>query len=114
MKEIFIMLLFIPSISFSQIINEVDQNNNKQGVWKKTFSNGALRYKGQFNDNKPYGLFFYYYNSGELQAEKEFFHNGEAAATHIFYKDGSLKASGIYVRQEKDSTWNYYIETVYW
>ena len=31
---------------------------------------------------------FYFIKSGEIQAEKKFFHNGKAAATHIFYKEG--------------------------
>ena len=70
--------------------------------------NGNVRYKGQFIDNKPQGLFYYYYDSGELKAEKEFFHDGEAAATYFFYKNGALKSSGLYVRELKDSTWNYY------
>ena len=58
MKEIFLILLLIPFFSVSQTINEVDENNKKQGVWTKSFNNGGVRYKGQFKDDKPYGLFF--------------------------------------------------------
>ena len=47
-------------------------------------------------------------NKYPIQLEKEFFHNGLAAATYIYYKNGNLKASGLYVNEQKDSTWNYY------
>ena len=89
--------MLIPFLAFTQSVNKVDVNDLKQGVWKKTFDNGNLRYKGQFKNNNPEGIFMYYYNSGELQAEKEFIHSGEAAATHIYYKNGNLKAAGLYV-----------------
>ena len=79
----------------------------KQGIWKKNYDNGNVKYEGNFIDNNPVGIFNYYYKTGELKLTKEFFHNGKAAATHIYYKDGKLKASGLYVEQLKDSTWNY-------
>ena len=80
----------------------------KQGLWKKTYDNGNIRYKGNFIDDKADGIFYYYYKSGELKLEKEFFHSGSAAATYVYYKNGNLKASGLYVNEQKDSTWNYY------
>ena len=86
MKKLVLLLFCIPFFSFSQSINEIDASGKKQGVWQKTYESGKLRYKGQFRDNIPYGIFNYYYSTGELQSAKEFFHNGLAAATHIFYK----------------------------
>ena len=86
----------------------IDNQGNKQGIWSKSYTNGSIRYRGQFKDNIPYGIFNYYYVTGELEAKKEFFHNGLAAATHIFYQDGALKVSGLYANDLKDSTWNYY------
>ena len=103
-------LLFLLAFSFSvnaQDINLLNSNGKKQGVWKKTYENGKIRYTGTFNNDIPVGI-FYYYKSGELQLEKEFFHQGKTAATYIFYKNGNLKASGLYVNELKDSTWNYF------
>ena len=108
MQKFFFLMLCIPFFASSQSINNLDKKGYKQGVWTKNYSNGSIRYKGQFKDNIPYGIFFYYYSTGEIQAEKEFFHEGEAAATHIFYKKGQLKAAGLYVNELKDSTWNYF------
>ena len=94
----------MPQILFSQNINMIDESGKKQGVWKKNFDNGNLKYNGFFINDNPSGIFNYYYKTGELKIEKEFFHNGSAAATYVFYRDGSLKASGLYVNQLKDST----------
>jgi len=111
MKKLLLFLLLIPFLAFSQTINKVDIDGKKQGVWVKKYENGERRYKGSFKDDIPHGVFKYYYNSGELQASKEFFHKGKAASTHFYYLNGKLKASGLYVNQMKDSTWNYYNES---
>ena len=74
MKKLLLFLMLVPSLGFTQTVNEVDANGLKQGVWEKTFDNGNLRYKGRFMNDNPHGIFMYYYDSGELQAEKEFFH----------------------------------------
>ena len=95
----FLLILITLSISVNaQDINQLNTNGKKQGIWKKNYDNGNLRYSGQFNNDIPIGIFYYYYKSGELQLEKEFFHKGKAAATYIFYKNGNLKASGLYCK----------------
>ena len=101
MKKLLLFLFCIPFLSFAQEVNHTDVDGNKQGVWTKSYKNGKVRYKGQFKNDKPFGLFYYYQISGELQAEKKFFHNGTAAATHIFYKGGELQAAGLYVNELK-------------
>ena len=104
----YLFLFFIPFLGFSQPFNVIDDNGQKQGKWIKNYENGLKRYTGQFKNDIPYGLFHYYYESGELRIEKKYFHQGQAAATHFFYKNGTLKSAGIYVNELKDSTWNYY------
>ena len=94
MKKLLLFLFLFPFFSISQTINKIDDYGMKQGVWSRNHKNGNVRYKGQFKDNKPQGLFYYYYESGALKAEKKFFHDGEAVATHFFYKDGKLQSSG--------------------
>ena len=108
MKHLTLLLLLFPFLTLSQDINNVDINGYKQGKWLKKHNNGNIKYKGQFTDDKPFGLFYYFYENGKLKAEKKFFHNGQAASTHFYDKSGNLKSSGIYVNELKDSTWNYY------
>ena len=108
MRFLLFFLLIFSFFCSAQNINQIDSKGKKQGLWKKTYDNGNIRYKGNFIDDKADGIFYYYYKSGELQLEKEFFHSGSAAATYVYYKNGNLKASGLYVNEQKDSTWNYY------
>ena len=103
-----LFLLLTPYFCIAQVMNKIDENGKKQGDWSKKHKNGEVRYKGQFKDNVPQGLFLYYYKTGELQIEKKFFNNGEATAAHFFYKNGGLQSSGLYVSKLKDSTWNFY------
>ena len=73
MKRLVLFFSLLPFISISQGINKLDDNGEKTGLWAKKYQNGNLRYKGQFKDGSPQGLFFYYYESGEIKVEKEFF-----------------------------------------
>ena len=65
MKYIFYLLLFFSLSSSAQSINYVDVDGNKQGVWKKTYKNGSLRYEGTFKDDIAQGIFYYYYKTDE-------------------------------------------------
>ena len=56
MKYLFFILFFLPQIIVSQTINQIDEKGQKQGVWKKTFENGNLRYQGFFLNNLPSGI----------------------------------------------------------
>jgi antitoxin component YwqK of YwqJK toxin-antitoxin module len=79
MKYIFYLLLFFSLSSSAQSINYVDADGKKQGVWKKTYKDGNLRYEGAFKNDVAQGIFYYYYKTGELKLEKEFFHKGTEA-----------------------------------
>lgn len=104
------VFVFLFSLSsFAQELNQTDANGLKQGQWKKLYNNGKVRYEGQFKDDRPYGLFKYYYDHGQLQATNNHLGNGEVA-THVYHKNGKIKAKGIYKHQMKDSLWQYFNE----
>lgn len=111
MKQ-FIVFLFVGSLSLSltaQEINQTDGQGNKQGTWKKYYpSNDGLFYEGQFKDDKPYGIFTHYYESGEVKSKTSY--DGAKVHSEVFYLKGQLMASGMFVDQKKDSIWNYYDE----
>ena len=69
MKKLVFLLFFSPFILLCQISNQLDDNGNRQGNWLKYHENGNVKYKGQFKDNKPYAIFYYYYDTGELKIE---------------------------------------------
>ncbi|MBE0650808.1 MAG: hypothetical protein IH595_08195 [Bacteroidales bacterium] len=106
---LFILAIVIStSICFAQNLNQTDAQGRKQGPWEKTYSNGAVRYKGQFKDNHPYGTFKYFFPSGNVSAISVYTENGTVVHTKTFHLNGKPMAEGKFINQKKDSTWNFY------
>jgi antitoxin component YwqK of YwqJK toxin-antitoxin module len=103
-----ILLFTINSIAqTSKPINRKDANGNKVGKWKAFYSDGSLRYAGQFESGLPVDTFFYYYPAGQLQTIMV--HVGpKSAYAKMFYSTGDLMAEGKYFEQKKDSIWQTY------
>ena len=93
--------------------NKTDPQGRKQGYWEKRDPKGnTLLYKGTFKDDKPQGLFIYYYpGTDSIQTKSDFRQNGKVAYVQMFYlSTGKIKARGKYTEEKKDSTWNFYDE----
>ncbi len=113
MKQAFsiILLVLIATTANAQadtVFNQTDDHGLKQGYWKKSYSNGNLRYKGFFKDDSPQGELRRYYESGAIQAILIFGEDGEHTKARMFYEDGEVSAEGYFIGQTKDSTWKYY------
>ncbi|MBN2637580.1 MAG: hypothetical protein JXR65_00670 [Bacteroidales bacterium] len=93
---------------FAQNINQTDAQGRKQGKWVKEYTNGAVRYKGQFKNNMPYGTFTYYFPTGSVKAVSVYSNNGNSVYTKTFRLSGKKLAEGKFVDRKKDSTWTYY------
>jgi len=109
MKTILTLILLLSmSLTFSQ--NKVDAQGRKQGVWKKPYKGNAFfQYVGQFKDDKPYGEFTYYYESGRVQSKMTFLDGGKVAYNLMYHESsGYIMAKGKYVNQQKDSLWMYF------
>ena len=94
----------------AQTLNQTDDLGQKQGKWRKTYGDGAIRYEGQFRDDRPYGTFYYYYPSGEREAVHQFSDDGIVAESKVYYRNGNLLAEGKYVNQKKEGLWLFYSE----
>ncbi|MFT4525931.1 MAG: antitoxin component YwqK of YwqJK toxin-antitoxin module [Bacteroidia bacterium] len=88
--------------------NQTDASGLKQGVWKKNHQNGRLRYEGQFKDDKPVGLFQYYYDNGKLSATNNHLIDGVSVAHHSYHINGKIKGKGVFVKEKKDSLWQFF------
>ena len=67
-KLLYILLLFLPFLSVSQV-NQKDAKGQKQGVWNKKYpGSNTFIYKGQFKDDKAIGEFTYYYEIGKIKS----------------------------------------------
>lgn len=89
-------------------INQVDSRGRKQGYWKIYDSSGELKFQGNYLDGKPVGDFVFYYPSGRKQAEVKNQDQGKVTYMRMYHPDGKLAATGKYINQKKDSTWQYF------
>jgi antitoxin component YwqK of YwqJK toxin-antitoxin module len=109
MKKLLLMLFFsMALLSLTMAQNRTDTRGLRQGKWVGTYSNGAVRYRGQFRDGKPYGTFSYYYPAGTLKATMIYSDNGRTAHIKSFQMNGKLMAEGKFINHKKDSTWLYF------
>ncbi len=112
MKKLLIMVFFsVISLSLVKAQNHTDNRGLRQGKWIGAYSNGTIRYRGQFYNGKPYGTFIYYYPSGILKATMTYADSGRTAHLKSYQLNGKLMAEGKFIGHKKDSTWLYYSET---
>lgn len=90
--------------------NKTDEKGRKQGYWeKKDPSTNKIIYKGTFKDDKPQGLFVYYYKGMDsVRTKMDFRQDGKIGYAKLYYITGKMAASGKYIGEEKDSVWNFY------
>jgi antitoxin component YwqK of YwqJK toxin-antitoxin module len=107
LSHFLLLLTFLFSyISFGQTINQVDKQGKKQGVWKKYYDkSGRLLYEGTFKDDKPSGIFRFYYENGSKKALIDHNLSTGRSLANYFHPNGQLMSGGIFRNQLKDSTW---------
>lgn len=108
MKNLLIFSFLIPFFVICQK-NQIDSLGRKQGEWIKYYPNsGVPIYTGKFYNNRPVGVFKYYYERKQRKAiikHNPFSGVSEARYYHI---SGEIMSKGIYKNQKKDSTWRKY------
>lgn len=105
---LFFFIFTIVNDSFSQ--NTTDENGLKQGKWEAYYSNGQLRYEGQFIDGKEVGIFKHYDTEGNIKFENDFIEPGIKSKTSVFAASGKQIAEGCYVNRQRDGEWRFYDE----
>ncbi len=99
---------FISLPSLAQEYNKTDSEGRKQGKWIKTYEGKKdILYKGSFKDDRPVGLFVFYYENGKVKAKNTYFNDGYNSYASTYHENGKLMSTGKYVNQKKDSTWVY-------
>jgi antitoxin component YwqK of YwqJK toxin-antitoxin module len=86
-------------------INQLDDQNKKQGIWKEFYDNRQVKKEMKFNDDSLDGYVKEYDKKGNLLSTKKF-NNGkrilnapEIANVEVYrdvYDDGTLKYEGVY------------------
>ena len=108
---IFLSLYSILSTQYCYSQNKTDAKG-KQGYWEKVDpSTKKIIYKGTFKDDKPQGLFTYYYKGMDsVHTKMDFRQDGKIAYAQLFHTTGKIQANGKYIVEQKDSVWNFYDE----
>ena len=97
-------------VTADTVFNQVDNNNLKQGYWKKYYKDGKIAYQGYFMDDKPRGEFLRYHENGKLRARMIYSQCGDSAFTTLFYPLGKVIAKGLFYKNQKDGEWKYYTQ----
>ena len=106
-KFVTFICLSLSQLIFSQ--NQIDEQGKRQGQWVKTYPNSkAVEFKGQFKNDKPYGEFVYFFQSGKIKARTNFIENSSISYSVLFHENEVILAQGKFIGKEKDSTWNFY------
>ncbi|MDO5981105.1 toxin-antitoxin system YwqK family antitoxin [Flavivirga spongiicola] len=117
MKKIIITLfvLLVYSLSFSQNVNQFDENGKRHGIWKKTFKNtNVLRYEGEFLHGKEVGVFKFYKNirkKAVLTATRTFNENDNKTYVKFFTSRGKVISEGPMDGKLYIGAWKYYQKT---
>ncbi len=87
----------------------LDASGKKQGYWKKKDDKtNKLIYEGLFKDDKPQGIFKYYYPFDSVKVIMSFKQDGKVAYSTMFHPTGKKMAYGKYINEQKDSVWTYF------
>ena len=110
MKRCFLFLatLLLAVTVTAQDFNRTDSKGRRQGAWRDFYSNGQLRYEGQFKNDKCKGTFRYYDEQGNLKATNEFDKSGTKCLNKTYAPNGRVIATGYYVNQKKEGEWRYF------
>ena len=77
--------------------NKKDAKGLKQGAWVKIDPSKKNKlYEGSFVDDKPNGLFKYYFPSGKIKAITTYSENGTKARAILFDEAGNKISEGCY------------------
>lgn len=117
MKKIFFLILFLNAFflevdaqQISDTLNKSDSLGRKQGFWIKKDIQGVVKYEGRFINDKPIGIFKYYYPDNKIKAITNFYSKQDYSRTTIFHVNGKILSLGKYYKTFKDSIWDYYNE----
>ncbi|MCF6181101.1 toxin-antitoxin system YwqK family antitoxin [Lutibacter sp.] len=109
------VICFIIGFSFQGLlaqekINQLNANGKRIGVWTKKFSNGKIRYVGQFKNGKEIGIFKFYSPLSSIHpiAIKTFENQSNLVKVTYFNVQGVLESEGKMDGKKRIGLWKYY------
>ncbi|MGB2129320.1 MAG: toxin-antitoxin system YwqK family antitoxin [Flavicella sp.] len=112
MKFALLPLLFYFTVStHSQPkVNQLDDNGLKTGRWERKYTNGNYRYRGQFEEDKEVGVFYFFteFNNNHPYLIKEFIKDNPVCSVRFYTREGVLESEGKMKGKLHVGKWLYY------
>lgn len=105
-----LLFLLVAVGVYSQELNQLDENNQRTGVWKKYHPNKRLRYEGTFLKGKEIGVFKFYSMNASVHpvAIKTYEEDSDEAMVQFFTNKGVLESEGVMIGKKRVGLWLYY------
>ncbi|MEZ4803747.1 MAG: toxin-antitoxin system YwqK family antitoxin [Gelidibacter sp.] len=108
----FIILTFVLTNASSQVLNQLDNNGERHGPWKKNFEKtDQPKYEGTFEHGKEVGTFKFYKlveGKSKLSATREFLPDSDKINVKFFSSKGKLISEGMMSDKLFIGKWIYY------
>ncbi len=104
------LMFFCAQLNAQEKINQFDLKGNRNGIWKKYYTNNNIRYEGQFKNGKEVGVFKYYSITSSKYpiAIKKFNSNNTIASVKFYTVEGILESKGEMDGKKRIGKWQYY------
>lgn len=89
-------------------VNQTDVTGRKQGVWIEKFPNGKRKSQINYENGKPRGDFYKFYERGGGVKAHLHFYSDSVASAILYSEHGDKVAMGYYYNHKKDSLWQYF------
>lgn len=91
-------------------VNAVDKDGKRHGNWKKYYSNGRLRYTGNFVHGKEVGIFMYFpmTHSDNPSIIKVFSEDSNKAKVQFYRDNGKIESVGDMIGRKREGKWKYF------
>ena len=114
MSQYLLVFISIVAISFcgygQELVNQLDASGMKTGVWMKKYTNGNIRYQGQFSQDKEVGVFKFYseFYSTHPLIVKTYTTNSPICKVEYFTQTGKKESEGEMNGKMRAGRWMYF------
>lgn len=84
-------------MSQNKNIYQFDENGYPHGYWELYWSNGNIRSKGYYINDKRYGYWEYYYYNGQLMYKGNFVNDNRHGYWKVYYNNGEIPSQKYYL-----------------
>ena len=85
-------------------------NNRATGSWEYYYENGKPKMRGTLENNQTAGRWEYFFENGRLQMAGEVYDSIRQGLWHFYYENGRLKQEGAFDKGKKVGSWKEYFE----